>query len=268
MVDTARDFSGSIPEYYDSILGPAQLHALAADLVKRLPVRPKGDVLELACGTGIVTERLRERIDPNFRLVATDISDAMLAYARNKVKGKIDWRMADAAALPFKDETFGAVVCALGVMFVPDKAKLFGEIRRVLTEGGMLLFNTWDRLELNPHAQAASQVMQQVFPGDAEMDFSKIPYSFNDDETIRGLLETARFRGIEIARLKIQVDCPSARSFATGQIRGTPRSLLIEKKGGNIEQVIDRVAERLAAAGGAEPFRVEANALVVRAQAY
>ena len=268
MVDTARDFSGSMPEYYDSILGPAQLHAMAADLVKRLPVRPKGDVLELACGTGIVTERLRERIDPNFRLVATDISDAMLAYARNKVKGKVDWRVADAAALPFKDETFGAVVCALGVMFVPDKAKLFAESRRVLTEGGMLLFNAWDRLELNPHAQAASEVMQQLFPGDAEMDFSRIPYSFNDEATIRSLVEAARFRGIEIAKVKIKVDCPSARTFATGQIRGTPRSLLIEKKGGNIEQVIDQVSERLAAAGGAEPFRVEANVLVVRAQAY
>jgi ubiquinone/menaquinone biosynthesis C-methylase UbiE len=268
MVDTARDFSGSMPEYYDSILGPAQLHAMAADLVKRLPVRPKGDVLELACGTGIVTERLRERVDANFRLVATDISDAMLAYARNKVKGKIDWRVADAAALPFKDETFGAVVCALGVMFVPDKAKLFAETRRVLTEGGMLLFNAWDRLELNPHAQAASEVMQQLFPGDAEMDFSRIPYSFNDEDAIRSLVEAARFRAIEIAKVKIKVACPSARTFATGQIRGTPRSLLIEKKGGNLEQVIDQVAERLAAAGGAEPFRVEANVLVVRAQAY
>jgi len=268
MVDTARDFSGSIPEYYDSILGPAQLHAMAADLVKRMPVRPKGDVLELACGTGIVTERLRERTDSNFRLVATDVSEAMLAYARNKVKGKIDWRLADAAALPFKDETFGAVVCALGVMFIPDKAKLFAEIRRVLTEGGMLLFNTWDRLELNPHAQGASDVMQALFPGDPEMDFSKIPYSFNDEAAIRGLLEAARFRGIEVSKVRIPVDCPSARTFATGQIRGTPRSLLIEKKGGNIEQVIDKVAERLAAAGGAEPFRVEANSLVVRAQAY
>src|SRR3954465_5287615 len=181
MVDTARDFSGSIPGYYDGILGPAQLPALAADFVKRMPVRPKGDVLELACGTGIVTERLRARIDSMFRIVATDLSEAMLAYARNKVKGKIDWRTADAAALPFKDETFGAVVCALGVMFVPDKPKLFSEMRRVLIEGGMVLFNCWDRLELNPHAQAASEVMHELFPGDEEMDFSKIPYSFNDE---------------------------------------------------------------------------------------
>ncbi|MBV9189226.1 MAG: class I SAM-dependent methyltransferase [Betaproteobacteria bacterium] len=268
MVDTARDFSGSIPEYYDSILGPAQLYAIAADLVKRIPVRPKGEVLELACGTGIVTQKLRDRVDSNFRLVATDISDAMLAYARNKVKGKIDWRVADAAALPFKDGTFGAVVCALGVMFVPDKKKLFAETRRVLVEGGMLLFNCWDRLELNPHAQAASAVMQELFPGDAEMDFSKIPYSFNDPDAIRGFLDGARFRNIEIESVKVQVDCPSAKTFATGQIRGTPRSLLIEKKGGKVEDVIEKVAARLAQAGGAEPFRVEANLLAVRAQAY
>ena len=268
MVDTARDFSGSIPEYYDSILGPAQLNTLAADLVRRMPVRPRGDVLELACGTGIVTQRLRERIDSNFRLVATDISEAMLAYARNKVKGKIDWRLADAAALPFKDETFGAVVCALGVMFVPDKQKLFAETRRVLAEGGQLLFNCWDGLDLNPHAKTNSEVMRTLFPDDPEMDFSSIPYSFNDQAAIRGLLEAARFRNVEIDKLKIQVDCPSARTFATGQMRGTPRSLLIEKKGANVDEVIEKVAKALAAVGGAEPFRVEANVLVVRAQAY
>ena len=267
MVDTARDFSGSIPEYYDTILGPAQLFQLAADLVRCVPVRPKGDVLELACGTGIVTERLRERVDSSLRLVATDLSDAMLAYARHKVKGKIDWRVADAAALPFKDATFGAVVCGLGVMFVPDKKKLFSEIRRVLGEGGMLAFTSWDRLELNAHAKANSATLQALYPGDPEMDFSSIPFSFHDDKLIRGLLEEARLREAQIERVKLQVDCPSARSFATGQIRGTPRSALIEKKGGNIDQVIEKVAEALAEVGGSEPFRCEANALIVRAQA-
>src|SRR5947207_13596375 len=174
MVATASVVRRSIPEYYNSMPGPSQLTALAADLVRRLPVRPKGEVLELACGTGIVTQKLRERVDSNFRLLATDISDAMLAYARNKVRGKIDWRVADAAALPFKDETFGAVVCALGVMFVPDKPKLFSEMRRVMFEGGMVLFNCWDRLEFNPHAIAAIAVMQEVVTGDPEMDCTKL----------------------------------------------------------------------------------------------
>src|SRR5258706_11183586 len=175
-----------------------------------MPVRPKGDVLELACGTGIVTQRLRERVDSNFRLVATDISEAMLAYARNKVRGKIDWRVADAAALSFKDETFGAVVCALGVMFVPDKPKLFSEMRRVLIEGGMLLFNCWDRLELNPHAQAAGAGMQELFSGGAEIDFSKITHNFNHEAAIREQLDGRRFLNPEVDKGKLRVDCPSA----------------------------------------------------------
>jgi ubiquinone/menaquinone biosynthesis C-methylase UbiE len=261
------EFGGSIPEYYDTILGPAQFEALAADLVRRMPVRPKGDVLELACGTGIVTRRLRERVDANFRLVATDISDAMLAYARGKVKGKIDWRRADAAALPFKEETFGAVVCALGVMFVPDKKKLFAEARRVLAEGGTLLFNAWDRVDLNLQARVASEVVEGLFPGDAEMRFGRMPFEFNDEAVIRSLLDEARFADVRIDRVKFDINAPSARAYATGQIRGTPRGSLIEQKGRTVDEVIERIAEGLAKVGGAEPFHSEGNVVVVQAKA-
>src|SRR5258708_18622650 len=93
-------------------MGPAQFEAFGADLVRRLPTQPPGDVLEIACGTGIVTRRLRERLDPAVRLVATDLSRAMLDYARAKLAKfpGIEWREADGAALPFADAAFGAVV--------------------------------------------------------------------------------------------------------------------------------------------------------------
>jgi ubiquinone/menaquinone biosynthesis C-methylase UbiE len=267
MVQTAADFSGSMPEHYDTILGPAVLEAMAADLVRRLPVRPKGDVLEVACGTGIVTQRLRERIDSNFRLVATDLSEAMLGYAKNKVKGRIDWRIADAAALPFKDETFGALVCALGVMFVPDKRKFFSEARRVLIEGGTLFFNTWDRLELNPEAKAGAAVVDALFPGDAEMNFSHIGFGYNDEATIRAALDEARFGDVRIDRITVELKAPSARMLATGQVRGMPRGALIEKRGMKLEEVIDKIAAALAEVGGSEPFKSERHALVVQAKA-
>lgn len=267
MVDTARDFGGSIPEHYDKLLGAAQFDGIAADLVRRVPVRPKGEVLELACGTGIVTARLRERVDPFFRVVATDLSDDMLAYARNKVKGKVDWRKADAGALPFKDQTFGLVVCGLGVMFVPDKKKLCGEVRRVLLEGGTFLFNVWDGLERNPQGASTARVFDELFPGDPEMQFAQIPYSWNDPQAIRQHLEEARFKDVRIEPLAFDIKAPSARIYATGQIRGTPRGALIEKKGRNVDDVIDQVAQGLAAIGGREPFKVQAGLLVVQAKA-
>ncbi len=267
MVDTARDFGGSIPEFYDKLLGAAQFDGIAANLVRRVPVRPKGEVLELACGTGIVTHRLRERVDAFFRVVATDISEDMLAYARSKVKGKVDWRKADAAELPFKPETFGLVVCGLGVMFVPDKKKVFSEVRRVLLEGGAFVFNVWDGLERNPQGASTAKVFDELFPGDEEMQFAKIPYSWNDEAVIRQHLDDARFGDVRIEPVRFEIKAPSALAYATGQIRGTPRGALIEKKGRKVEEVIDRVAEGLAAVGGSEPFRVEASLLVIQAKA-
>lgn len=267
MVDTARDFGGSIPEYYDRLLGAAQFDAMAADLVRRVPVRPKGEVLELACGTGIVTERLRERVDPSFRVVSTDLSEDMLAYARDKVKGKVDWRKADAGALPFKEQTFGLVICGLGVMFVPDKRKLCAEVRRVLLEGGTFLFNVWDGLERNPQGASTARVFDELFPGDPEMQFAQIPYSWNDPQAIRQHLEEARFKDVRIEQATFEIKAPTARTYAMGQIRGTPRGALIEKKGRSVDDVIDQVAQGLAAVGGAEPFRVQGSLLVVQAKA-
>src|SRR5215207_10404086 len=110
MVSASASFTG--PQYYNDCLGPIWFDPFAADLVQRLPQRPPGDVLEIACGTGLITKRLRERLSPSVRLVATDLSKAMLDYAREKLDGRegIDWREADALKLPFDDGKFGAVV--------------------------------------------------------------------------------------------------------------------------------------------------------------
>ena len=266
MVDVAADFGGSIPEYYDRIMGPAQFDTYAVDLARRLPAKPSSDVLEIACGTGIVTRRLRERLDPAVRLVATDLSEAMVAYARGKVPGNIDWKTADAANLPFKDASFGAVVCAFGVMFVPDKKAAFGEARRVLKQGGSFLFNVWDGVENNPHGHAASSVMEEMFPGDPEMKFSG-PYAFNDRAVLRSLLAGARLQEVRMEAVRLELRCPSAREYAEGQIKGTPRGLLLQKRGVDVETVIAKIGERLASIGGKAPFSVTAQALVVEARA-
>src|SRR5207253_8393503 len=132
-------FSG--PQYYNDCLGPVWFDSFAADLVQRLPERPAGDVLEIACGTGLVTRRLRERLTSSVRLVATDLSKVMLDYARAKIEAcrDIEWREADALKLPFEDSEFGAVVCACGMTFGPDRQAALREDRLVLTEGGILL---------------------------------------------------------------------------------------------------------------------------------
>jgi SAM-dependent methyltransferase len=266
MVDVAADFSGSMPEYYDRIMGPAQFDTYAADLVRRLPEAPRGGVLEIACGTGIVARRLRQRLAPQVRLVCTDISGAMLDFARAKVAGDIEWKIADAAALPFRDAEFDAAVCAFGVMFVPDKKAAFSEARRVLQPGGSFLFNVWDGLDNNPHGRAASSVMEEMFPGDPEMKFSG-PYAFNDRAAIRALLAGAHFQEACMEPVRLELRCATARDYAAGQVKGTPRGLLLQKRGVDVEAVIEKIGARLARLGGEAPFRITAQALVVEARA-
>jgi SAM-dependent methyltransferase len=266
MVDVAADFTGSMPEYYDSIMGPAQFEVFGDDLAQRLPPKPPGGVLEIACGTGIVTRRLRARLDPSVSLVASDISDAMLAYARSKTPGAVDWRKADACALPFESGSFGAVVCAFGVMFPPDKKAVFGEARRVLREGGSFLFNVWDGLDANPQSRATNDVLEGMFPGDPEMRFTG-PFLFNDRKVLASLLEGARFAQARMDVVRLPIRAASARDYAVGQLRGTPRGALFEKRGASIDHVLDKVAAALAPIGGSKPFRCTGQALVIEARA-
>jgi SAM-dependent methyltransferase len=268
MVDIAATFGGSMPEYYDRIMGPALFDVFAAELVGRVPANPAGGVLELACGTGVATRRLRERLDAGARLIATDLSKPMIQHARHVLAGVhgIEWRQADAAALPFGDGEFGAILCACGVMFVPDKNKLFAETRRVLKPGGAFVFNVWDGLEANAHSRATNEVFQELFPGDPEMHFG-LPFEFNDPAMLRALLAGARFRELKLEPVTREVRFASARELATGQLRGTPRGALIEKRGLPLDAVIEKCAAALARVGGAAPFRSSARALVVEARA-
>jgi SAM-dependent methyltransferase len=265
---TTHAFAGSMPEYYDHYLGPAWFDLYAQDLARRVPQKPAGNVLEIACGTGLITKRLRERVDPSVELVATDLSPAMLAYARARYAGVagIEWREADALDLPFGDATFAAVACGFGIMFMPDPTRALLEARRVLRPGGILVFNVWDRIENNPTGLAGAGVLESMFPGDPEMRF-RTPFEMYELDLLRKLLAAARFRETRIETHPVAIDGMSAREVATGQVRGTPRSSLIEKRGVPLDHVIDKIAVALTELGGADPYRAMASAIVVEAVA-
>jgi SAM-dependent methyltransferase len=264
-----RTFSGSIPEYYDKFLGRAWFDAIGADLAARLPRDPGGDVLEIACGTGLVTRRFRERLDPARRLVASDLSKPMLEYARTSLSGVdgIDWREADAAKLPFAGGEFAAAVCSLGVMFVPAREALFSEVRRVLEPGGDFIFNVWDRIEEQTCARVFGEVIETLFPGDQEIHF-RVPYDMHDENALRKLLAGAGFETPLIERVPLAVEGVSPRDIATGLVRGTPRGLLIEKRGVRFEDVIDKVTDALEREGGKEgAFRGKCSVIAIEARA-
>ena len=171
-------FVGNIPEHYDRGLGPIIFVDYATDIARREAACNPGRVLEIAAGTGIVTRQLRDQLPAQVRLTATDLNPPMLEVARAKFRPDedVDFRPADAAALPFPDHSFDAVVCQFGVMFFPEKDKSYREIHRVLATGGRYLFNVWDSHRYNDFGRIVHEVVGSFFPGDPPQ-FYKVPFS-------------------------------------------------------------------------------------------
>ena len=97
-------------------------------------------VLELACGTGLVSERIAGSVK---MLEATDFSEDMIRKAKEKAHScRLHFSVQDATNLPYAPETFDAVIIsnALHVMPSPDKA--LSEIARVLKSSGILIAPT------------------------------------------------------------------------------------------------------------------------------
>jgi SAM-dependent methyltransferase len=109
-------------------------------------------VLDVATGTGEAAIFAASRVGAGGRVVAIDVSRPMLGVAAAKIAARpIALLQMDAQALAFKDETFDAVVCQLGLMFMPDAASALQEWRRVLRSRGGLavcVYATPDRVPL------------------------------------------------------------------------------------------------------------------------
>jgi ubiquinone/menaquinone biosynthesis C-methylase UbiE len=266
MTDQNAAFVGSIPENYDRYLGPALFEPYAEDLAGRLELADGASLLEVACGTGIVTGRLRERF-PGAKITATDLNGEMMEYAARKLAGAtgIEWRTADASALPFDDESFDAVVCQFGLMFVPDKAAAAREARRVLRPSGRFLFSVWDSIEHNDLARVAHETIASFFERDPP-NFYEIPFSFHDPPAVRALLGGAGFRDVELTHVELPCVSPSAREAAIGLVEGNPViGAIKERARATPAEIAEAVAAQLAARYGERPVRCGMRAVVCSA---
>ena len=171
-----RAFTHAIPKLYEMYLVPLLFEPYAVDLLARLASRPVTRVLEIAAGTGVVTRRMANILPTNVAIVATDLNQAMLDEAAAVGTARpVEWRQADAKALPFADGSFDAVVCQFGAMFFPGKSAAFAETHRVLTPGGIFLFSVWDRIETNELADVVESAVGRLFPTDPPTRLSASP---------------------------------------------------------------------------------------------
>ena len=109
-------------------------------LVRRLSFFETRRLLDLATGTGDLAIAAARHHGP-IQVVGLDFAGPMLEAARSKIAGRglsagIHLLQGDALEIPFPDESFDAVTVAFGIRNMPDRARVFKEMRRVLVPGG------------------------------------------------------------------------------------------------------------------------------------
>jgi ubiquinone/menaquinone biosynthesis C-methylase UbiE len=172
-------------------------------LLEMAGLRPGEKVLDIACGTGLVSFRALEGLG-NGQLVGTDISEKMveLASTLSLQKGETRARFLrmDAEELGLEDESFDVALCALGLMYMPAPLKALQEIRRVLKPGGRAIAAVWGQRQHCGWADifeivdrhVSSEVCPMFFhlgnPGMLERHFEAAGFSHISTRCIRSTL--------------------------------------------------------------------------------
>src|SRR4029453_13395782 len=115
-------YGGKPPENYERYFVPTIGAAWATALLEVSGLRSGERVLDVACGTGIVTRGASELVGPEGFVAGLDVNPGMLAVARSVSPTSIEWHESSAESIPCPDASFDVVTCSLGLQFVPDRS--------------------------------------------------------------------------------------------------------------------------------------------------
>jgi len=156
-------------------------------------------VLDVATGPGEAALCALSMVKPAGRVIGADISPAMLIAARTRLdNGSFQPVAMDGQALAFRDRSFDAVVCQLGLQFFPDPARGLAEFRRVLHTGGrtaVCVISTPDRA---PMWGVLAEALSRHLP--EQRDVLHLTFALADTERLAYLLRMAGFRDLHVQR--------------------------------------------------------------------
>lgn len=170
-------------------------------LIARLNPPPGAKLLDVATGTGVCALAAAQAVGDRGRVVAIDLSEAMLERLQEKIVKfgirNIDLHVMDACKLDFRRDYFDYVVCSFGIFFLPDMSAALKEWMRVLKPGGRILFTAFGKNAFQPMMELFLRRLRHygVLSPD---DTAPAGMRLADPERCRALLDSAGVRQIEV----------------------------------------------------------------------
>jgi len=241
----------SIPEGYERFMLRQLFEPWAAELLARAGIGPGDHVLDVASGLGPVARLAAEAAGPGGRVVASDISAAMLALAAARPAdpgwAPIEYLECPASAITARDDSFDAVLCQHGLQFFPDRAAAAGEMRRVARPGAILALSTWAAEHplglfgpVNDTLREAG--LAEPFPRAFDPDSYRVSVA-----DLQELLQTAGLRDVRVETVILDARWQTAEA-ATATLLGMPFGPLLSALPADAqEQIRAHLARKLCA---------------------
>jgi len=248
------DFVAGRPmsELYDTYWGPSVLDVYAKGLAEH--VNPGDRVLDLACGTGIVSGYAAARAGRAGDVVGLDPTPDLLDAARAKTfqGARIRWIEGFGEDIPFEDASFDVVLCHQGLQYVTDREKTFAEVKRVLRPGGTFHAGVWAQASDQPALGFVEEALAKHIGAEQKPVHA---WSFGGLRELRRLAEGAGFTLERLEALDRPARFDSIQSFVDVQIACAGRT---DENGQLAMGLVDLDDERWLPA--IEAFSAEAHA--------
>jgi SAM-dependent methyltransferase len=200
----------------------AQLAPLGRMAMARLDLGPGGRAIDVGCGCGDTLLDLAARVGPGGQVLGVDISEPMLARARERAVAlpQVAVSLADAQTHSFAPGSADAVYSRFGVMFFDDPRAAFANLRAAMRPDGQLAFVCWQEQSRNAWAEVPLRAVLARLPGApppaGAQPGAPGPFAFADPAWVRGLLSGAGFRAVAVEPVETSLHVGAAMTLAEG----------------------------------------------------
>lgn len=224
--------SGYYESYWQKQLYPAQQKLLQLANIQ------KGDrVIDIACGTGLVSFPAAELAGEEGSVMANDISDKMVAIGNDIAKERnltnISFQRMDAEELAVENNSFDIALCALGLMYFPDPLKAIREMNRVLINGGHAVAAVWGQRKNCGWAEVFDIVDRRV-----ASEVCPMFYNLGNEGTLKQYLTAGGFKDISVERINTLLNYSTGDEACGAAFLGGPVALAFSKFSDDVKKEV------------------------------
>lgn len=181
--------AASAAEVYEEFFVPALFAQFTEQVLDLAEVQPGHRVLDVGCGTGVLTRAAAQRVGDRGSVTGLDPNDGMLAVAR-RLAPPARWEQGVAESIPFGDGSFDRVVSQFAAMFFTDRELALAEMARVTKPGGKIAVVSWAKLDESPGYREMARLLADLFGAEAALSI-EAPFALGDPATLHRLLSNA-----------------------------------------------------------------------------